>query len=78
MSAEPKIEALHELQGFMPQAGAMEVSFVPNQTDELGRPLLVMSPIEGFPRIELSKDEEQEALDFLRDAIAFRERNPLQ
>lgn len=78
MSEEPKIEALHELQGFMPQAGVMEVSVVPNQTDESGRPLLVMSPVEGFSIIDLSPDEEQEALDFLRDAIAFRERNPLQ
>lgn len=62
----------------MMQARVMEVSFVPDQTDELGRPLLVMSPVEGFPSIDLSKDEEQEALDFLRDAIAFRERKPLQ
>jgi len=78
MSTGSKIEALHELRGFMPQAGAMEVSVVPNQTVESGRPLLVMSPVEGFSIIDLSPDEEQRVLDFLQDAIAFRERNPLQ
>lgn len=58
-------------------ARAMEVCVDEGQYDDFGRPLLVMTPVEGFPSIILSKEEEQEALDFLQDAIAYRERNPL-